>query len=162
MPKRKKFRPEKWKAVDDKLVKLIEVRQNIGKYQAGFKKRIERAQTDYKLKIQPLVEAEKFLKDSIEQDFRGRAKEVKPYRSIQLAHGRVGLKKRPPSLTVKKKTLGVLKENGMRKYIRKVEEVNKERLLEAPQADLEKAGVRVKQADKFFIELTDDLAVPAE
>ncbi|WP_304223049.1 host-nuclease inhibitor Gam family protein [Gracilinema caldarium] len=76
----------------------------------------------------------------------------KDKKSIDLAFGTIGYRLTPPSISISKQTLPLMKQLGMAGYIRIKEEVDKEALLTLDDDILAQIEAVKKQKNEFFIQ----------
>ena len=74
-------------------------------------------------------------------------------KSAQLTTGEIGWRTRPPSVRVTgaEAVLDLLRRLGLKRFIRQKEEVNKEAILNEPEAVAHVPGITISQGEDFFI-----------
>lgn len=74
-------------------------------------------------------------------------------KSAQLTTGEIGWRTRPPSVRVTgaEAVLDLLRRLGLKRFIREKEEVNKEAILNEPEAVAHVAGISISQGEDFIV-----------
>ena len=74
-------------------------------------------------------------------------------KSAQLTTGEIGWRTRPPSVRVTgaEAVLNLLRRLGLKRFIRQKEEVNKEAILNEPEAVAHVAGISISQGEDFIV-----------
>ena len=161
---------QNWNDADMKLreIALIDVR--VAEAKAECDRRQLDAQTDYSLITAPLLASREVIAGELETFYKSQRKKVEAEgkRSMELNHGRLGMRLGKPTLALVKgwkwdKVLYAIKERWSRKpdlleaIVTTKESVNKDGVkAHLAEDDLARVGLKIKQDDEFFLEVFQD------
>lgn len=159
-----------WNDADRKLREIALIDVKVAKASGERDHKQLDAQTEYARVTAPLLATREVLANELEIFYRSQRKKVEAEgkRSIDLNHGRLGMRLTKPALALLKgwkweKVLYALKERWGKKpdlleaLVTTKETVNKDGVkVNLSEEDLAKVGLKIKQDDEFFLEVFPD------
>ena len=161
---------QNWNEADNMLREIALIDMQVADSKAICDQQQLDAQTDYQRFTAPLLATREVLAGQLEAFYKTQRKKVEAdgKRSIDLNHGRLGMRRGKPTLKLLKgwkwdKVLTAIKERWAKKHdllaalVSTKESVNKEGVKAHLQdEDLAQVGLCVKQDDEFFFETFPD------
>jgi phage host-nuclease inhibitor protein Gam len=140
----------------DFIAEIGRLQRDRERIQADMNDEIAKIKERYEAQALPLAEKIKALSSGVQtwcEGNRDTLTQSNKTKTVVLASGKINWRMRPPKISLrgKEKILEELKKMGLKRFIRLIEEINKEAMLAEPNVASTVPGVSIEQSEDFVI-----------